>query len=114
MFLSQANRFRFGPKILVQSKAIWFGLKIVLGKIECFYIIQKLIDQNKPFWFGPLIIGTKAKCFDLVRLLSERKLNNLIYSKNYLSYTIWHCSNASARRKIVFTTQGAFNYATHL
>ncbi len=72
MFLSKANRFRFGPKILVRSKAIWFGLEIVLGKIECFYIIQKLIDRNKTFWFGPLIIGTKAKHFDLVRLLSER------------------------------------------
>ena len=73
MFLSQANRFRFGLKILVQSKAIWFGLEIVLGKIECIYIIQKLIDRNKTFWFGPLIIGTKAKRFDLVRLFSERK-----------------------------------------
>ncbi len=69
MFLSQANRFRFGQKILVQSKAIWFGLEIVLGKTERFYIIQKLIDGNKKFWFVPLIIGTKAKRFDLVRLL---------------------------------------------
>jgi hypothetical protein len=77
MFLLQANRFRFGLTILVQSKAIWFGLEIVLGKIERFYIIQKLIDRNKTFWFGPLIIGTKAKRFDLVRLLSERKQNNL-------------------------------------
>ncbi len=77
MFLSQANRFRFGLKILVQSKAIWFGLEIVLGKIECFYIIQKLIGRNKTFLFGPLIIGTKAKRFDLVRLLSEQKQNNL-------------------------------------
>jgi hypothetical protein len=78
MFLLQANRFRFGLKILVQSKAIWFGLEIVLGKIERFYIIiQKLIDQNKTFWFGPLIIGTKANRFDLVRLLSERKQSNL-------------------------------------
>jgi hypothetical protein len=85
MFLSQANRFRFGLKILGQSKAIWFGLEIVLGKIERFYIIQKLIDRNKTFWFGPLIIGTKAKRFDLVRLLSERKQNNLICSENYLS-----------------------------
>jgi hypothetical protein len=50
MFLSQANWFGFGPKILVQSKAIWFGLEIVLGKIERFYIIQKLIDRNKTFW----------------------------------------------------------------
>jgi hypothetical protein len=114
MFLSQANRFRFGLKILVQSKAIWFGLEIVLGKIERFYIIQKLIDRNKTFWFGPLIIGTKAKRFDLVRLLSERKQNNLICSENLLSYTIWQRSNASAWREIVFTTQGAFNYATHL
>ncbi len=89
MFLSQANRFRFGQKILVRSKAIWFGLEIVLGKIECFYIIQKLIDRNKMFWFGPLIIRTKAKRFDLVRLLSERKQKNLICSKNYLSNTIW-------------------------
>ncbi len=66
MFYPQANRFRFGLKILVQSKAIWFGLEIVLGKIERFYIIQKLIDRNKTFWFGPLIMGTKAKRFDLV------------------------------------------------
>jgi hypothetical protein len=65
MFLSQANRFCFGLKILGQSKAIWFGLEIVLGKIERFYIIQKLKDRNKMFWFGPLIIGTKAKRFNL-------------------------------------------------
>ncbi len=90
MFLTKANRFCFGLKILVRSKAIWFGLEIVLGIIECFYIIQKLIDQNKTFWFGPLIIGTKAKRFDLLRLLSERKQNNMICSENYLSYTIWH------------------------
>ncbi len=52
MYLSQANRFRFGLKILVQSKAIWFGLEIVLGKIERFYIIQKFIDrkQNVLIW----------------------------------------------------------------
>ncbi len=66
MFLSQVNRFRFCPKILVRSKAIWFGLEIVLGKIERFYIIQKLTDQNKTF--------------DLVHLLSERKQNVLIWS----------------------------------
>ncbi len=75
MFFSKANRFRFGPKILVRSKAVWFGLEIVLGKT---------------FWFGQLIIGTKAKRFDLVRLLSERKQNNLICSENYLCNTIWH------------------------
>ncbi len=73
MLLLQANCFHFGPKILGQSKAIWFGLEIVLGKIERFYIIRKLIDQNKTLWFDPLIIGTKAKRFDLVRLLSEWK-----------------------------------------
>ncbi len=36
MFLSQANRFHFGLRILGQSKAIRFGLEIVLGKIERF------------------------------------------------------------------------------
>jgi hypothetical protein len=84
----QADRYPFGPKILGQSKAIWFGLEIVLGKVLCFYLIQKLIDRSKTYWFGPLIIGTKAKRFDLVRLLSERKQNNLICSlssRNYLS-----------------------------
>jgi hypothetical protein len=65
MFLSQANRFCFSLKILGQSKAIWFGLEIVLGKIERFHIIQKLKDRNKMFLFGPLIIGTKAKRFNL-------------------------------------------------
>ncbi len=75
MFLSQANRFCFGLKILGQSKAIWFGLEIVLGKIEHFYIIQKLIDRNEPFWFGPHIIGTKAKCFNLFQ-------NYLKWNKN--------------------------------
>jgi hypothetical protein len=35
-FLLQAELFRFGPKILGQSKAIWFGLEIVLGKVERF------------------------------------------------------------------------------
>ncbi len=35
-FLFQAELFRFGPKILGRSKAIWFGLEIVLGKVEPF------------------------------------------------------------------------------
>ncbi len=52
-----------------KSKTFWFGLEIVLGKIEHFYIIQKLIDRNKTLWFDPPIIGRKAKHFDLVRLL---------------------------------------------
>jgi hypothetical protein len=47
--LLRADRFRFGPKILGQSKAISFGLEIVLDKVECFYLIQKLIDQSKRF-----------------------------------------------------------------
>jgi len=89
MFLSQANRFRFGLKILVQSKAIWFGLEIVLGKIERFYIIQKLIDRNKRF--------------DLVHLLSKLKQNVLIWSA--------YCRNES---NTICLCQGAFNYATHL
>ncbi len=40
----QADRFRFGPKILGQSKPIKFGLEIVLGNVERFYLIQKLIE----------------------------------------------------------------------
>jgi hypothetical protein len=88
MFLSQVNRFRFGPKILVRSKAIWFGLEIVLGKIERFYIIQKLIDQNKTLWFDPLIIGSKAKHFDLVRLLSERKKTKVDFNCFCFFYTV--------------------------
>ena len=63
----QANRFRFGPKILGRSKAIWFGLEIVLGKIERFYVNQKLKK-------------IETKCFDLVHLLSERKQNNFLAS----------------------------------
>ncbi len=112
--LIASKPFPFGPKILVRSKAIWFGLEIVLGKIERFFKIQKLTIESKAFWFGPLIIGTKAKRFDLVCLFLERKQNNLICSENYLSYTICLRSNASAWSRIVFTTQGSFNYATHL
>jgi hypothetical protein len=67
---SQADRFRFGSKILGRNKAVWFGLEIVLGKLECLYLIQKLKDQSKTFWFGPLIIRTKAKLFDLVHIMS--------------------------------------------
>ena len=76
MFLSQANRFRFGPKILVRSKAIWFGLEIVLGKIERFYVNQKLKK-------------IETKCFDLVHLLSERKQNVLIWIAS-----MFFCANA--------------------
>ncbi len=63
---SQADRFRFGSK----NKAVWFGLEIVLGKLECLYLIQKLKDQSKTLWFGPLVIRTKAKRFDLVHIMS--------------------------------------------
>ncbi len=76
MFLSQANRFCFGLKILGQSKAIWFGLEIVLGKIERFYVNQKLKK-------------IETKCFDLVHLLSERKQNISICSK--IIYTELEC-----------------------
>ncbi len=82
-----------------ERKTYWFGLKIVLGKVERFYLIQKLIYQGKSFSFGrliigmkakqfvlvcllsKLIIGTKPKRFDLVRLLSEQNRNILICSK---------------------------------
>ncbi len=62
-----------------RNKAVWFGLEVVLDKLEHLYLIQKLKDQRKTFWFGPLIIGTKAKRFDLVCLVSERKEKNLIW-----------------------------------
>ncbi len=81
--LSQAVRLYLGPTILGQSKAIWFGLEIVLGNVECFFLIQKLIDRSKTLWFGLLIIGTRAKRFDLVCLLSERKQNIFIWFENY-------------------------------
>ncbi len=99
MFLLQADRFRFGPEILVRSIAIWFGLEIVLGKMEHFYIIQKLIDRNKTFWFGPLIIRTKAKRFDLVRLLSERQHVSFIYSPPLSLNASSHC-----KHKIIIQT----------
>jgi hypothetical protein len=93
--LIASKSFLFGPKILVRRKAIWFGLEIVLGKIERFFIIQKLTDrkqnfliwftyyrnESKTFWFGPLIIGTKAKQFDLLRKLSQ--LYNLTPLKRF-------------------------------
>jgi hypothetical protein len=47
--LLRADRFSFGPKILGQSKPFLFGLEIVLGKVERFYLIQKLIEQSKRF-----------------------------------------------------------------
>jgi hypothetical protein len=80
MFLSQANRFRFGQKILVQSKAILFGLEIVLGKIERFqsktYRSKRNVliwstyyrNESKTFWFGPFIVGTKEKQFAFARV----------------------------------------------
>ncbi len=64
-----ASRSFSFPKILGRSIAIWFGLEIVLGKVEHFYLIQKLIDWSQRFWFGLLIIVTKAKHFDLICLL---------------------------------------------
>ncbi len=82
--LSQSVRFCLGP--LGQSKAIWYGLEIVLGNAERFYLIQKLRDRSKTLWFGLVIIGTRAKRFDLVCLLSERKQNNLIWSVNYTGW----------------------------
>jgi hypothetical protein len=48
-FLSQADHFRFGPKLLGRSKAIWFGLEIVLGKVKRIYLFQKLIDESQTF-----------------------------------------------------------------
>jgi len=50
--LSQAVRFYLGPTILGRSKALWYGLEIVLGNAERFYLIQKLIDrsQNALIW----------------------------------------------------------------
>ncbi len=69
-----------------ESRTYWFGLKIVLGKVERFYLIQKLIDRSKRFWFGLLIIGMKAEQFDLVCLLSELKQNILIWSAYYRNW----------------------------
>jgi hypothetical protein len=48
--------FPFWPKFLGRSKAIWYDLEIVSGKVERFHLIKKLIDQSKMFEFV-LIIG---------------------------------------------------------
>jgi hypothetical protein len=45
--LSQSVRFYLGPKILGRSKAICYGMEIVLGNVERFYLIQKLTDRSK-------------------------------------------------------------------
>jgi hypothetical protein len=81
-FLTQADRFHFDPKIMGRSKAIWFVLEIVLGKVEHNYLIQKLKDWNKTFWFGSLIIGTKAKHFDLAQKFFITSMSFLFLSKN--------------------------------
>ncbi len=60
-FFSKADRFRFGPKILGWSKIIFFGLEIVSGKGERFYLIPKLEGRNKTFWFK--IFFSKADRF---------------------------------------------------
>jgi hypothetical protein len=73
------NVLFWSPYYRNESKTFWFGLEIVLGKVEHFFLVQKLIDRSARFWFGSLIIGTKAKRFDLVRLVSERKQNILIW-----------------------------------
>jgi hypothetical protein len=44
--LIASKSFPFGPKILVRSKAIWFGLEIVLGKIECGYLYIIIHIEN--------------------------------------------------------------------
>jgi hypothetical protein len=63
-FFPQADRFCVcGPKILGRSKAIWYGLDIVLGKVHV-----------ERFFFNPKTNRSK-KTFDLVRLLSERMQN---------------------------------------
>ena len=48
-FFSQAVRFSLSPKILGRSKAIWYGLEMVLGNVERFYLIQKIKDRSKTF-----------------------------------------------------------------
>ncbi len=81
----QANRFRFGPKILGRIKAIWFGSLIIGTKAKCFDLVCFLSElkqiiliwsayyrnESKTFWFGLHIIGTKAKQFDFLLKLCQ-------------------------------------------
>ncbi len=83
--LMRANCFRFGPKSLGRSKAIWFGSLIIGTKAKCFDLfcllseLKQIIfiwsayyrNESKTFWFGLHIIGTKAKQFDLLLKLSQ-------------------------------------------
>ena len=105
----QADRFCFGPKILGQSKAIWFGLLIIRTKAKHFDLVQKCsyrkqivsvwpknsgtkqsnliwsencLGQNRTFLYNPKTYTSKAKHFDLVQKCSYRKQIVSVWPKN--------------------------------
>ncbi len=111
MFLLQANRFHFHPKILLRSKAIWFGLEIVLDKIERFYIIQKLIDGNKVGGRRPDLLHPHLRKVLLEPVLHPLAflgrgavlLEDVMVISGYLSAffdTIFYCITCSGKFKL--------------
>ncbi len=99
MFLPQANRFRFGLKILVQSKAILIWSGNCLGQNRTFLYNPKTYrskqnvliwstyyrNESKMFWFGPLIVGTKAKQLGFARVPLTMLLIYLKFGKSALN-----------------------------
>ncbi len=111
-FLSRSDRFRFGPKILGQSKTICSGPEIVWGKVERFYLTQTVRDRSKTFWcgakkffsradrfcfvpkiwgqsrtiwFGPKIVSGKAERYELIQKHIDRSKTFWIGTKNSLA-----------------------------